>query len=316
MVLSREIDIAFRAIYALLIVVNIAGNVLVCLVIRRFSFIRSPMNYLIAHVAICDIISGIFLSLKAVLFGLYEHPSGLLGDFLCKFVTFGQLGWIPNCASVYTLLAIAWERYKAILKPHSPRFSNKQVKRAIIISWIIAFFICLPELVSSGYNLRIKSCDFFWIGRWDSLLDPTIWLIGVGLVPPFIMTVLYGKVVRSLWCTRNTAVAGDVTQRSLLKSRKRVTQSVILVTVLLFLCWSPILLNYIISSYSSDNNLTMENINQVVPLFYQISYVFVILNSTLNPFIYALRDKRFRKCMIQILLGDLSNDVVPASVGN
>lgn len=293
-------QIVFRIIYAVLIVVNVAGNVLVCLAVRRFSFMRSTMNYLIVHVAICDILSGIFFTPRAVLIGLYEHPSGRLGDFLCKFILFGKFGWMAGCASLYTLLAIAWERYKAIVRPHSPRFSNKQVKQAVVISWLIGFIVGLPEIVVTKYH-SIDICKLDWMGKWDDVFNATLWLIGAGLVPSLVMIILYVKVISILWCGGNRIE--DVSQRSLMKSRKKVTKSVILVTITLFVCWLPILVTIVISSYSSNHNLPKKE-----PEFYQFAWTLFLLNSTVNPFIYALQDTRFRKCMKQILWRNESDE--------
>lgn len=269
------------------------------------------MNYLLVHVAICDMLFGIFLSPRGLFYGLYEHPSGLLGDLLCKFVTFGQLGWICGAASIFTLVTIAWERYKAIVKPFSPRFSNKNVKRAVIISWILAFIIGLPEIIATAYNPQIKGCDYLWMGRWDALFDATIWLIAVSSVPPFIMIVLYGKVIHTLWGSGNRIEV--VSQRSIVRSRKRVTKSVILVTVILFICWTPLLLNFFVSSYSPVNSSIMITVQGVQPVVFHTAWVLILLNAAINPFIYAFQDIRFRNCMTKILFGEGRNT---GNIGN
>jgi len=305
MVLSQEVEIVFQIIFAVLIVIDIAGNGLVCLVVRRFPFMKTPMNYLLVHLAICDMLVGMFLFPRHVFLGLYDHPSGLVGDLLCKFLTYGIMAWLPSCASVYTLLAIAWERYNAIMKPLKRRLSKKKIRYAIVLSWVLGFFICLPETVAIAYNPKIKSCDFFWInGTSGAKVDSGLWLFAIGTFPFLIMLVLYGSVVRTLWCCGHGA--DDVAQRSLQLSRKRITKTAVTVTVILFVCWMPNLLYYFILSMTPQDSSPAADLKSAAPVFYPITHLFILLNSSINPFIYALQYTRFRRCMSLLLCGRLS----------
>lgn len=83
------------------------------------------MNYLLVNLAISDIVHGIFQIPRHFMYRFYEHPDGVVGDILCKFFTYGNISWVGSGAGVFTLLAIAWERYNAIMKPLS-RFSLKK----------------------------------------------------------------------------------------------------------------------------------------------------------------------------------------------
>jgi len=299
MVLPQEVEIIFKIIYAVEIAVNIAGNSLVCFVVRRFPFMKTPMNYLLVHLAICDMLGGILFLPRRVFWGLYDHPSGLLGDFLCKCLTGGSLAWLPSCAGVFMLIIVAWERYNAIMKPYSQKFSNKKIKIAAVLCWTLATIITLWDLIVMKYNSTTKSCDYRWMTTWGAKVDFGIWLFTVGFLPSLIMLSLYGRVIRTLWCSRNTVA--DVSQRSLLKSRKRVTRTVVTITIILFACWVPSLLYYFISSFMPQKSSTQDNLDDLAPLYYRISYVLLLLNSSINPFIYALQDVRFRTCMKRLL---------------
>lgn len=302
MTFSHE-EIIFKIVFAVLIVVNVAGNCLVCWVVRRFRSMKTPMNYLLVNLAVCDMLVGIFFFPRHILWGLYEHPSGKLGDFLCKFVTYGILSWPASCASVYTLITIAWERYNAIMKPHSTRFSTRKIRIAVILCWTLAFLISLLDIIVVQYNSSINSCDYKWMMSWGVKLDAAVWLFAVGCLPSLIMLALYGRVIRTLWCSRHKVA--DVSQRSLHKSRKRVTKAAVTVTVILFVCWMPNLLYYFITSFTPQTSSTAENLNNASPIFYRVSHVLLLLNSSINPFVYAVQDVRFRRCMARILCGRL-----------
>jgi hypothetical protein len=124
-------------------------------------------------------------------------------------------------------------------------------------------------------------------------------LVIVGFLPSFVMLGLYGGVIRNLWCSKHKIA--DVSQRSLQKSRKRVTKAAITVTAILFVCWMPNLLYYFVTSYKPLNSSTAESLHSISPVLYKISRVLVLLNSSVNPFVYAIQDTRFRTCMKRII---------------
>lgn len=45
------------------------------------------------------------------------HPEGMIGLCLCKFVTNGNIAWIGGVSSIITLVAVAFERYYAVVYP-------------------------------------------------------------------------------------------------------------------------------------------------------------------------------------------------------
>ena len=47
----------------------------------------------------------------------FTHPDGMTGKVLCNLVTGGNLAWVGSGASVFTLVAIAIERYHAVVHP-------------------------------------------------------------------------------------------------------------------------------------------------------------------------------------------------------
>ena len=47
----------------------------------------------------------------------FTHPNGMTGKVLCNLVTGGNLAWVGSGASVFTLVAIAIERYHAVVHP-------------------------------------------------------------------------------------------------------------------------------------------------------------------------------------------------------
>lgn len=101
-----------------------------------FHIRRTTMNCLLLNLAFADITVVAFFASRFILKHTYNHPDGKLGTILCKLLTGGTFGWIGSCASVFTLVAIAIERYYAVIRPLGNRatFTKDGLKVRFLMS--------------------------------------------------------------------------------------------------------------------------------------------------------------------------------------
>ena len=78
---------------------------------------RTPINFLLVNLAFADIMVALFIAPQFVLIHTFQHPNGVIGTFLCKFLTGGNLMQTRAAASAFSLVAIAFERYFAVMHP-------------------------------------------------------------------------------------------------------------------------------------------------------------------------------------------------------
>lgn len=69
------------------------------------------------NLAAADILYAVFMAPKVFITVTASHPDGTTGSFLCKFLTDGIVAWVGGVSSMITLVAIAFERYYAIVYP-------------------------------------------------------------------------------------------------------------------------------------------------------------------------------------------------------
>ena len=307
-------DIILKVLFSLLIGMNVLGNTLVVLVVILHRTMQTPMNYLLTNLAVADLLFGIFIIPVRPFNQEFTQPGGWEGDLLCKVLTYGNLAWLSSVTSVMTLMLISWERYHAILHPYKAgrRMTKGRLRKLIISAWISSAIFLVPETWHIRFDEKKDRCIYnfpIWLLKTDAVL----WLTMIGLLPLGVMGVSYGRVVQRLWFRRERTA--NVSQRSLLQSRKRVTKTVLSVTVILGCCWFPNLIWYFLDSFSLISS---------VPKFHAVSHVFIMLNTTVNPIIYATRDKRFRRHMWRLvtkrcirsrnnLVGDVQNVYESAS---
>lgn len=83
----------------------------------------------------------------------------VLGSTICKLVPYLQ--GVSVCASVYTLVAVAVERYRSISSPWRRRLSSRCCRTIIGLIWTGAAIITLPWLVvfRQDYDSDILVCS-------------------------------------------------------------------------------------------------------------------------------------------------------------
>ena len=272
------------------IVTNLVGNILVCLIILLFRDMRIPMNYLLVNLAISDMMVAVFMA-PLYVFNRTNHPSGSLGNYLCKMVTGDALAWTGALASIFTLICVSVERYLAVTYPHSKkkRLTSKKLKYIIPAGWVFAIGVNIPLFLSFTYDDNSESCVYSWptenFMKYHSVINFHIYF----LFPVVIMGTLYFRLINKLWI-KNPSTS-TVMQLAALKNRRRSTKMVIMVSVVYCICWFPNGFAYVYVAYSSK------------PLFsdvHIVSVLMVSLNSAINPIIYSLQSHLFRRHIVAL----------------
>jgi len=295
-------EILLATIFALLVVIDIFGNVIVCIVILKkrfriqYTHRKTSMDYLLVNLAIADILFAVFVIPRYVLSHVYRHPHDLLGDVLCKTLTGGSLIWVGGAASVFSLLLIAVDRYNAVIYPHSlkQRISLKILPFLIITCWVTSVILCVPLFFVMKYNPQKDFCTEVWSKSVLPKAYGIIWLL-YGGVPILVMGYLYVRIIQALWFCPRMLSFRRKSQRlrytsAILLSRRKACKLSITVTAVYSVCWLPILVFYIISFHSPSSI-------EYGSLMYKSSVALTCLNSSINPFVYALQSQRFRKCV-------------------
>ena len=100
------------------------------LISTSLLFHRTSINYLLINLAVADMTLAIFFAPRYIFIHTFTHPDGMTGKVLCLLVTGGNLAWVGSGASVFTLVAIAIERYNAVIHPLGSKLelTNRKLK--------------------------------------------------------------------------------------------------------------------------------------------------------------------------------------------
>lgn len=105
------------------------------------------MNYLLLNLAIADIMYATFIAPRVYFQLTFNHPDGVIGTFLCKFVTDGSVAWIGGASSIVTLTAIAIERYYAVMYPHGNKWKLTENKLKVSPNYKLELLLLLTAFL-------------------------------------------------------------------------------------------------------------------------------------------------------------------------
>ena len=291
---SEAAQIGITAAFCFLVIADLIGNTLVCLVVYRNRIMRTPMNYLLVQLAASDITVAIFIAASFIFPLLLEHPKGRAGDVVCQLFTGGAFIWVGALASAFSLVFIALERYLAIKFPYDERkrVTTAKVKCVVVFSWVFAASWDLPLFLYVRYDPVSEFCLFQWPTTSFAQVHSPLSAVLYGVLPISIMSYLYSKLVYKLWFRPLPRVTSTMVQQSKLRYARKSARLVVTVSVVYSICWIPNLVVYVFSSFSTQ---------QLYSAVHTTSIVLVTLNSAINPVLYSWQSDRFRRHMLALL---------------
>ncbi|XP_078348665.1 allatostatin-A receptor-like isoform X1 [Oculina patagonica] len=281
---SSVTSLLYAVFLAAMIIFNIAGNSLVCLVILKKKGMKTSINWLLFHLAIADLVAAVFFIPPCILSHFIEQPSGVIGDMLCKFITGGALGWVAAVASSFLLVVIAFERYNATVRPLE-QLSRGRSLWLVPILWILAILLDIPPVVVSAYDVESQMCVANFQDYTTIRVYYLTWSFANSVLPICFMGYPYTRIIL---CLRNRVLVPGSSSRSVSQSRDKVTKMLISVSAIFITCWTPPTVLCVLSPVIPGGYATV----------YSVSTASALLNSCLNPLVYALHSQQFRKNIV------------------
>ncbi|KAM8856041.1 gastrin-releasing peptide receptor-like isoform 1-T8 [Spinachia spinachia] len=291
--------IPVAAVYGILVVVGLVGNVTLmrtCLAVRSM---RTVPNLFLSSLALGDVL--LLVTCAPVDASRYLVDEWLFGRAGCKLISFIQLTSVG--VSVFTLTALSADRYKAIVRPLDIQRSSATLGfcfRAGAI-WLLSVTLAIPEAVFSdlhsfttGYgNETFVTCaPYPHAGELLPKIHSTAAFFVFYVIPLVVISVYYFFIARSLIRSSvDVPAEGHLRLQKQIKARKRLAKTVLVFVGLFAVCWLPSHVIYLYRSYHygrADTSLGhfIASVGARVLAF---------TNSCVNPFALYLMSKRFSK---------------------
>ncbi|XP_036429289.1 prokineticin receptor 1b [Colossoma macropomum] len=221
------------------------GNFLFIATLARYKKLRNLTNLLIANLAISDFIVAVVCCPFLVDYYVVKQLSWDHGKVLCACVNY--LRTVSLYVSTNALLAIAVDRYMAIVHPLRPRMKHQTAYCLITGVWIVPVLISIPSAYFTSANKvphsanRSKTfCAQIWtVDKQLYYRSYFIFIFAVEFLGPVVtMALCYIRISRELWFKN---VPGFQTEqiRKRLRCRRKTVMVLIGILTAYILCWAP-----------------------------------------------------------------------------
>lgn len=295
---TASLQIIFCIFYAIVFVLGIVGNVLVCYVVFRNRAMQTVTNYFITNLALSDILLCILAVPFTPLYTFLER--WVFGLPLCHLVPYAQ-----GCSvyiSTLTLTAVAIDRFFVIVYPFQPRMKLSVCIGIIVSIWVFALLVTLPY----GLYMRIQVdagqsfCEEDWPETFGSLkIMFSICTTMLQFVIPLVVIAFCYVSVSIKLNDRARSKPGSKTSKreEADRDRKRRTNRMLIAMVAVFaISWLPLNLYNILA----DFHVWADTWSYSMLLFF-VTHAIAMSSTCYNPFLYAWLNENFRKEFISLL---------------
>ncbi|XP_065705191.1 galanin receptor type 3 isoform X1 [Patagioenas fasciata] len=286
----RAAGIIVPIIFSLIFLLGTVGNGLVLAVLLRNGQVKyTTTNLFILNLAMADLCFIICcVPFQAT---IYTLDGWLFGAFACKAVHF--LIYLTMYASSFTLAAVSVDRYLAIRYPLKSRDlrTSRNAGVAIAAIWLLSLLFAGPYL--SYYQIvhyhGVPICIPIWEDQRRKILDILTFVFGY-LLPVTVVSLAYARTIKFLW----TSVDPIERISESRKAKRKVTKMIVAVAILFCLCWLP---HHLVILCFWFGHFPFNRATYACRL---ASHCLSYANSCLNPIVYALISKHFRKRFKQV----------------
>ncbi|XP_048729850.1 5-hydroxytryptamine receptor 4-like [Ostrea edulis] len=292
-----EIENVFLALtLGIVALFSVFGNVAVIIAIFMSHVLREELpNRLIVNLAIADLTNGFFVmssSLLSVMADCWEFGA-VYCDFMCA------MNYCLLITSMLTLCFISCDRFQAITYPlhYLDRIKPVHINVMIAYSWLqgVLFSVVPSALDWVEYDYWETVCAIQWHRERQAIYYVVFAFILCFLLPGFILILNYYKIIKQI----NTKVTCSTAPGSTYSTSSKAIRSLLIVVIAYFVCMTPFSVTKLIKVFITQETLLNSRVNSAAS-------VVAFMSSAVNPFIYGIFRKDFRRAYKRIVVSILN----------
>ncbi|KAM3927092.1 neuromedin-U receptor 2-like [Leptodactylus fuscus] len=300
-----RLSLPMTLVYAVIFLVGVSGNMLVCLVILKHHNMRTPTNYYLFSLAVSDLLV-LLLGMPLEVYEMWSNYPFLFGAWGCYFKT--VLFETVCFASILSVTTVSVERYVAIMHPFQAKLKStrRRALRILITLWIFSILFSIPNTTTHGILLQYFPNGSLVPDSATCTVVQPLWIYNCIIqITSLLFFVLPMGVISVLYCMMGIKLRADhsleadkMSVNIQRPSRKSVTKMLFVLVMVFGICWAPFHVDRLFFSFVVDWTEPLAN---VFNLIHVVSGVFFYLSSAVNPLIYNLLSRRFRSAFRNFL---------------
>ncbi|KAG5833483.1 hypothetical protein ANANG_G00276410 [Anguilla anguilla] len=287
----------------LVFVVGIIGNSTLLRIIYKNKCMRNGPNFLIASLALGDLLH-IVIDIPINVYKLLaeDWPFGV---GVCKLVPYIQKTSVG--ITVLSLCALSIDRYRAVASWNRIKGIGVPKWTAIEITliWVLSIILAVPEAIAfdmiamdyKGEHLRICLLHPMQTTQFMQFYKKAKdwWLFSFYFCMPLLCTAIFYSLMSCEMLRKNNKVQKTLNDH--LKQRREVAKTVFCLVLVFALCWLPLHLSRILKLTIYDER--DPNRCELLSFFLVLDYIGINMasvNSCINPIALYMVSKRFKDC--------------------
>ena len=226
---NTRITFAMSTFSIAAMLLGIPGNILIIHAVRCRKQMQNAKNFFIASLACSDIVALLVSTPFSTL--NFGHLLRHMPEAVCKSIV--PTGCVVMIISVYTHVAIAYERRRAIVFPLLPKPSPRIIKTFITIIWLVPAFVIGPTIYHISRVFQRQFCTFSFLIGPGEVYARAFFATGTALsffIPIGVLIWSYRQIICTL--KQNTAAIEELAETNAavalrLKNQRKVVNSLI-----------------------------------------------------------------------------------------
>ena len=277
--------------YIAIPIIGFFGNGLFVMVIASKKKLSIPDRFIL-NLGISDFC---FIVITIAIF-IYSQVNGSYNTLsYCR--TVQPLMTVFYFTSIFTITVIAVHRCSLITNPHKPKMRKRSAYIWIASIWISSLVIMLPLSIIAKVENGV--CH----ENWPSLNHRKAYTLALSilqfLLPFFVIAVAYVRMGIYLWRSVFPQSSLSETMRKTAQARRKknfqIIKTLAMVVILFALCLLPSQIAWLLLDFGDQQGL------EVALVMFKFSDILDLLHGCVNPIIYGLMAKQFRKEYIRYL---------------
>uniref|UniRef100_A0A8C5JGW5 Neuropeptide FF receptor 1 n=1 Tax=Junco hyemalis TaxID=40217 RepID=A0A8C5JGW5_JUNHY len=310
---SSPVALMFILAYAFIFLMCVVGNVLVCFVVVKNRQMRTVTNMFLLNLAISDLLVGIFCMPTTLVDNLITGWP--FDNTMCKMS--GLVQGMSVSASVFTLVAIAVERFRCIVHPFRQKLTLRKALLTIAVIWVLALLIMCPAAVTltvtreehhfmvDTYNnsYPLYSCWEAWPETGMRRIYTTVLFSHIYVAPLALIVVMYARIAFKLFKSVAPTQSGEEPEGRRISRRKaKVINMLIIVALFFSVSWLPLWTLMLLTDYG---RLSEAQLRLLTVYVYPLAHWLAFFNSSANPIIYGYFNENFRRAFQEVFRAPL-----------
>uniref|UniRef100_A0A8I3MPF9 Neuropeptide FF receptor 1 n=1 Tax=Canis lupus familiaris TaxID=9615 RepID=A0A8I3MPF9_CANLF len=308
---SSPVAALFIVAYVLIFLLCMVGNALVCFIVLKNRHMRTVTNMFILNLAVSDLLVGIFCMPTTLVDNLITGWP--FDNATCKMS--GLVQGMSVSASVFTLVAIAVERFRCIVHPFREKLTLRKALVTIAVIWALALLIMCPSAVTltvtrqehhfmvdaRNRSYPLYSCWEAWPEKGMRRVYTTVLFSHIYLAPLALIVLMYARIARKLCKASGPARPGGEAAPEGgrgargargARRRARVVHMLVVVALVFTLSWLPLWALLLLTDYGQ---LSEPQLHLVTVYAFPLAHWLAFCNSSANPVIYGYFNENFRR---------------------